>query len=352
METFLDVHLDLTSGTYKPYHKPNSNPIYVNVGSNHPKSVLKNIPLGVNERLSMTSSNEQIFNANKGIYQEALDKAGHKHELKYVEKDIDTYNKKKKASRQKKQYFFNPPYELNVKTNVAKEVFKALERTIPKGHTLYPLLNRHTVKVAYSTMPNLQKKVSSHNKKILKEAEKENQQNLQQNLQQQNLQQQNLQQGRKKKEGNKDCNCRGGTQNCPLDGKCLKEKNVVYVAKVLRLDNFHEETYTGVHEGPFKTRLYGHNFDIRHKNKKGKKGTKLSNYIWKLKDNQPHPIPYELEWDILGKEKPYNQVTGVCRLCLFEAYFLMFDKTNCTLNSRSEYFSACPHKRKYLLKYV
>ena len=52
----------------------------------------------------------------------------------------------------------------------------------------------------------------------------------------------------------------------------------------------------------------------------------------------------------LCKEKPYNQVTGVCRLCLFEAYFLMFDQTNCTLNSRAEYFSACPHKRKYLLK--
>ena len=60
---FLDVHLDLPSGTYRPYHKPNSKPVYVNVGSNHPKSVIKNIPLGVNERLSMTSSNEQIFNA-------------------------------------------------------------------------------------------------------------------------------------------------------------------------------------------------------------------------------------------------------------------------------------------------
>ena len=56
-----------------------------------------------------------------------------------------------------------------MKTNVAKEVFKALERTIPKGHKLYPLLNRHTVKVTYSTMPNIQKKVSSHNKKVIAE---------------------------------------------------------------------------------------------------------------------------------------------------------------------------------------
>ena len=96
---FLDVHLDLPSGAHKPFHKPNSKPVYVNVGSNHPKSVIKNIPLGVNERLSMTRSNEEIFNANKGIYQEALDSTGHKHQLKYVEKDIDSYNKEKKKSR-------------------------------------------------------------------------------------------------------------------------------------------------------------------------------------------------------------------------------------------------------------
>ena len=85
----------------------------------------------------------------------------------YVEKDKGSYNKVKKRKRSKKQYFFNPPNELNVKKNVVKEVFKAQEKTIPKGHKLYPLLNRHTMKVTYSTMPNIQKKVSSHSRKIL-----------------------------------------------------------------------------------------------------------------------------------------------------------------------------------------
>ena len=92
----------------------------------------------------------------------------------YVEKDKGSYNKVKKRKRSKKQYFFNPPNELNVKKNVVKEVFKAQEKTIPKGHKLYPLLNRHTVKVTYSTMPNIQKKVSSHNRKVITEAEKDN----------------------------------------------------------------------------------------------------------------------------------------------------------------------------------
>ena len=61
---FLDVSLDLGTMLYKPYHKENTIPKYVNVGSNHPRSIIKNIPLGVQERLSMTSSNEEIFNDN------------------------------------------------------------------------------------------------------------------------------------------------------------------------------------------------------------------------------------------------------------------------------------------------
>ena len=333
---------DLPSGAYKPYHKPNSKPLYVNVGSNHPQSVIKNIPLGVNERLSMVSSSEEIFNANIDIYQEALNDAGHKHKLKYVEKDIDSYNKKKKRSRQKRQFYFNPPFELNVKTNVAKEIFKALEKNIPRGHKLYPLLNRHTVKVAYTTMPNLEKKVSSHNRKIISEAEKVQQEQQQQQQQQQN----NQQQGRRRQRKKKDCNCQARTGPCPLNGKCVNQKDVIYVAKVVRLDNFEEKRYLGVHEGEFKDRWYGHRSNIKNRNQTG---TTLSSYIWKLKDKQPHPIPYELTWEILAKEKPYNQVTGVCRLCLLEAHYLMFDKLNTTLNSRLEYFNICPHKRNYLL---
>ena len=153
-------------------------------------------------------------------------------------------------------------------------------------------------------------------------------------------------QQKQKKQPNKDCNCRGGIRKCPLKGKCQKEKNVVYVAKVLRLDNFQQETYTGVHEGPFKGRIYGHNTNFKNRHHKG---TRLSKYIWKLKDNKPHPIPYEVEWEILAKDKPFNPVTGVCRLCLLEAYHLMFDKINTTLNGRDEYFSVCPHKKNYLL---
>ena len=41
---FLDVTFDLSSGSYKPYMKPNFKLLYVHRLSNHPPALLKNIP--------------------------------------------------------------------------------------------------------------------------------------------------------------------------------------------------------------------------------------------------------------------------------------------------------------------
>ena len=46
---------------FKPYIKPGDTPLYVNSNSNHPPSVVKNIPAGINRRLSTISSNKQFF---------------------------------------------------------------------------------------------------------------------------------------------------------------------------------------------------------------------------------------------------------------------------------------------------
>ena len=111
-----------------------------------------------------------------------------------------------------------------------------------------------------------------------------------------------------------------------------------------RLDDFTFETYTGLTEGPFKQRLYGHNADF--KKKKQRNRTMLSKYIWYLKDNK---IPYQLSWSILGRAKGFNPVTGVCRLCLLEKYFIMYNSKDATLNSRHELFNSCRHKWKHTL---
>ena len=41
---FLDINLDLSTATYKPYMKPNDRPTYVHRSSNHPRGILENIP--------------------------------------------------------------------------------------------------------------------------------------------------------------------------------------------------------------------------------------------------------------------------------------------------------------------
>ena len=40
---FLDVILNLNTKSNKPYSKPNNNPLCININSNHPPNVIKNL---------------------------------------------------------------------------------------------------------------------------------------------------------------------------------------------------------------------------------------------------------------------------------------------------------------------
>ena len=53
---FLDVNFNLETGLYRPFIKPNDKPTYVHKDSNHPKSILKNIPLAVNKEVILNIS--------------------------------------------------------------------------------------------------------------------------------------------------------------------------------------------------------------------------------------------------------------------------------------------------------
>ena len=67
---FLDVVLDLTDKSYRPYRKPNDTPLYINAKSNHPPVILKNLPLMIESRLSNISSNKACLNEAKSDYEE------------------------------------------------------------------------------------------------------------------------------------------------------------------------------------------------------------------------------------------------------------------------------------------
>lgn len=69
---FLDIKLGRTNSTYRPYRKPNDNPIYnIDIKFNHP-SIKKQITKNISKRISKLSSNKEIFNNNIGTYSDTL----------------------------------------------------------------------------------------------------------------------------------------------------------------------------------------------------------------------------------------------------------------------------------------
>ena len=58
---YLDVTLNLNDGSYRPYKKPNDETNYIHVNSDHPPSILKQLPVSIEKRLSSLSSSKEIF---------------------------------------------------------------------------------------------------------------------------------------------------------------------------------------------------------------------------------------------------------------------------------------------------
>ena len=80
---FLDVTFNLNRSTYQPFTKPNTSLQYVHRESNHPPITTKNIPAGINKRLSSLSSDNASFDQAAPPYQKALDESGYRYILNY-----------------------------------------------------------------------------------------------------------------------------------------------------------------------------------------------------------------------------------------------------------------------------
>ena len=73
-------------------------------------------------------------------------------------------------------WWFNPPWDSRVASNVGAKFLCILDKTIPRGHVLYPLFNRHTVKISYRCLGNLGKKVLIHNNMVFSKHSEEKKQ--------------------------------------------------------------------------------------------------------------------------------------------------------------------------------
>ena len=65
--------------------------------------------MGINERLSRISANQQVFDEAAPPYQEALNKSGFNYQLNFQPPNLA---KPKKRYRKKEVIWFNPPFPL------------------------------------------------------------------------------------------------------------------------------------------------------------------------------------------------------------------------------------------------
>ena len=131
----------------------------------------------------------------------------------------DECRKRKRRNRKRKVIWYNPPYNMQVKTNVGRKFIEILEDSFPNRNPLHKIFNRNSVKISYCTMSNLKSYISQHNKKLLDNDKHEN-----------------------PPMGIMNCSCpKNIKDDCPPGGRCL-DVNIIYQAEVEKLTEIQNNT--------------------------------------------------------------------------------------------------------------
>ena len=307
----LDVTFDLPSEKYWPYRKPNNEPLYVHSQSNHPPVIIKHLPKNITHRLSSISCDKEQFDKAKPDYENALKNSGFDGNMEFIEPQ-----RKQRRKPRQNIIWFNPPFDLQVKTNVARKFLQLIDTHFHERHPLHKIFNRNKVKVSYSTMNNMASIISSHNKKILNGSST----------------------------GIDRCNCR--KFECPLNGNCLVE-SIIYRADVTAKDK-PAKVYFGMSEPDFKGRFRDHKSSITNDTRLNRKKTTLSKYIWRLRDEGVPDSDIKVKYSIHKKSSKYKCGTRRCDLCLSDKHAIATAERSYLLNKRSELLTGCIHRHRYL----
>ena len=213
--------------------------------------------------------------------------------------------------------WYNPPFNKGVATNIGRQFLKIVDNVFTADHPLRKIFNRNTIKVSYSTMPNIQQIINKHNAGLMK--------------------------NNHQPPADTGCNCRDKNQ-CPLPGKC-KTSSLIYQATVTSENEGNIESYIGLTEGTFKTRYNNHKTTFTNVEKRN--STALSKYIWSLKDKN---IGFSIKWSIIQRSIAYTNGSSRCNLGNLEKYYIICHPELATLNRRNELATNCKHIAKYLLK--
>ena len=78
----LDLTPNLSTGKYKPYNKPDNKPLYVNVNSNHPPHIIKNLPESISQHIKLPSD-KTVFNNSKQLFNNTLSTCRFDHKIMF-----------------------------------------------------------------------------------------------------------------------------------------------------------------------------------------------------------------------------------------------------------------------------
>ena len=243
------------------------------------------------------SCNAEEFHRAKPIYEEALRRRGFNGDMEYVDKQSE-----QRKIHKRDVTWFNPPFNQNVTTNVARQFLSLVDKHFPKFHRYHKLFNRNNVKCSYSCMNNMASIISSHNGKVLAPAPEQ---------------------------ASRTCKCTH-PQNCPINGHCLTEC-AVYKASVSAPNN-PPATITNWlrdHSNPATIVTPGH-YAVK------AAGGKL-NYQIRL-DLQDQHLDYEVQWSIAQRAAPYKCDKRRCDVCLSEKMVIaLADPSTLWTNGRRLY---------------
>ena len=102
---FLDVTFNLATVKFFPFRKPNNQRLYIYAKSNHPPTILRDLPNMIKKRLADLSCNKEKYEKAKPFYGTALKEKGYKTTMTYT-KTTNINNR----NRARNIISFNPPY--------------------------------------------------------------------------------------------------------------------------------------------------------------------------------------------------------------------------------------------------
>ena len=165
------------------------------------------------------------------------------------------------------------------------------------------ILNRNTVNISYSGMPNLEQKIDGANKSILQ-----------------------------KTTATPILKAYNGRRpaDWPMARDCLRSF-MIYQGTVTMEDSKPDQTYVVLRETSFKMRFANHKSSYKDPSKR--LSTEPSKHVWCSKEAK---LKFRITWKFLKQTTPFSSVLNCCNLCLWEKYFIIQRPELATLKKRNE----------------